>query len=76
MSAGGVMGGGGAVAGKNNRPTVTSPTQYKKRFREAMSRYVLEVPSCWQRYRPGHSEKSETRREERAEGTDEGFGIS
>lgn len=76
MSAGGVMGGGGAVAGKNNRPTVTSPTQYKKRFREAMNRYVLEAPSCWQRYRPGHSEKSETRREERIEAVDEGWNIS
>ena len=27
-----------------NRPTVTSPQEYKKRFREAMSRYVLQAP--------------------------------
>ncbi|KAL9102661.1 MAG: hypothetical protein Q9163_002214 [Psora crenata] len=27
-----------------NRPTVTSPKEYKSRFREAMGRYVLEAP--------------------------------
>ncbi|KAL9612135.1 MAG: hypothetical protein Q9167_003251 [Letrouitia subvulpina] len=27
-----------------NRPTVTSPRDYKNRFREAMSRYVLQAP--------------------------------
>ena len=27
-----------------NRPTVTSPQEYKKRFREAMGRYVLQAP--------------------------------
>lgn len=27
-----------------NRPTVTSPREYKNRFREAMGRYVLEAP--------------------------------
>lgn len=27
-----------------NRPTVTSPKEYKSRFREAMSRYVLQAP--------------------------------
>lgn len=35
------LGGGG---GGRNRPTVTSPKEYKKRFREAMGRYVLEAP--------------------------------
>ena len=29
-----------------NRPTVTSPKEYKNRFREAMSRYVLQAPTC------------------------------
>ena len=28
-----------------NRPTVTSPKEYKNRFREAMSRYVLQAPT-------------------------------
>ena len=39
------------VRGKNNRPTVTSPREYKKRFREAMGRYVLEAPDCWHLFR-------------------------
>jgi 1-phosphatidylinositol-3-phosphate 5-kinase len=34
----------GFGGGNKNRPTVTSPKEYKKRFREAMGRYVLEAP--------------------------------
>ena len=34
----------GFAGGGKNRPTVTSPKEYKKRFREAMMRYVLEAP--------------------------------
>jgi 1-phosphatidylinositol-3-phosphate 5-kinase len=34
----------GFAGGGKNRPTVTSPREYKKRFREAMGRYVLEAP--------------------------------
>ena len=37
----------GFGGGGKNRPTVTSPKEYKKRFREAMGRYVLEAPGCW-----------------------------
>ena len=33
-----------------NRPTVTSPKEYKSRFREAMSRYVLQAPNCWHHF--------------------------
>ena len=36
----------GFAGGNKNRPTVTSPKEYKKRFREAMGRYVLEAPKC------------------------------
>ena len=32
------------MKGGKNRPTVTSPREYKRRFREAMSRYVLQAP--------------------------------
>ena len=35
-----------------NRPTVTSPKEYKQRFREAMGRYVLMAPNCWHQSRP------------------------
>ena len=41
---------GFAGLGKN-RPTVTSPKEYKRRFREAMGRYVLEAPNCWHQIR-------------------------
>ena len=34
-----------------NRPTVTSPKEYKSRFREAMGRYVLQAPSCWHQFK-------------------------
>ncbi|KAI5809864.1 1-phosphatidylinositol-3-phosphate 5-kinase [Peziza echinospora] len=37
--------------GRNIRPTVTSPKEYKHRFREAMERYILEAPSCWHLFR-------------------------
>ena len=41
----------GFAGGNKNRPTVTSPKEYKKRFREAMMRYVLEAPNCWYQFR-------------------------
>lgn len=34
------------------QPTVVTPRQYKKRFREAMERYILMVPDPW--YREGN----------------------
>ncbi|KOS17732.1 1-phosphatidylinositol 3-phosphate 5-kinase FAB1 [Escovopsis weberi] len=37
----------GLVGGGRNRPTVTSPKEYKSRFREAMARYILQAPNCW-----------------------------
>lgn len=42
----------GFARGGKNRPTVTSPKEYKRRFREAMNRYVLEAPNCWHQFRP------------------------
>ncbi|KAI9832596.1 MAG: 1-phosphatidylinositol-3-phosphate 5-kinase [Phylliscum demangeonii] len=34
----------GFAGGGKNKPTVTSPKEYKSRFREAMARYVLQAP--------------------------------
>ena len=34
----------GFAGSGRNRPTVTSPKEYKSRFREAMARYVLQAP--------------------------------
>ncbi|KAF7509055.1 hypothetical protein GJ744_008450 [Endocarpon pusillum] len=47
----------GFAGGNKNRPTVTSPKEYKKRFREAMDRYVLEAPNCWHQFKPVHLER-------------------
>ncbi|KAI9743600.1 MAG: 1-phosphatidylinositol-3-phosphate 5-kinase [Claussenomyces sp. TS43310] len=40
----------GFAGGGRNRPTVTSPKEYKSRFREAMARYVLQAPDCWHQF--------------------------
>ncbi|POS87778.1 hypothetical protein EPUL_000373, partial [Erysiphe pulchra] len=37
----------GFAGGGRNRPTVTSPKEYKSRFREAMNRYILQAPNSW-----------------------------
>ncbi|KHN93986.1 phosphatidylinositol-4-phosphate 5-kinase fab1 [Metarhizium album ARSEF 1941] len=37
----------GFAGGGRNRPTVTSPKEYKSRFREAMARYILQAPNRW-----------------------------
>lgn len=42
----------GFAGGNRNRPTVTSPKEYKSRFREAMDRYVLQAPNCWHHFVP------------------------
>lgn len=36
------------IGGKKGKdPTIVTPKQYRTRFREAMERYILEVPDCW-----------------------------
>ncbi|KAL3466461.1 hypothetical protein BJX64DRAFT_250113 [Aspergillus heterothallicus] len=47
----------GFAGGGKNRPTVTSPKEYKSRFREAMARYVLQAPSCWRPIQPTHMQR-------------------
>ncbi|KAF3357529.1 hypothetical protein VdG1_03317 [Verticillium dahliae VDG1] len=44
----------GFVGGGRNRPTVTSPKEYKSRFREAMARYILQAPNCWHQFGAPH----------------------
>lgn len=46
----------GFAGGGRNRPTVTSPKEYKSRFREAMARYILQAPNCWHLFKqPQHN---------------------
>lgn len=66
--------GGGATSGMKNRPTVTSPKEYKRRFREAMSRYVLEAPDCWHQFRPSRRVARED--EDKDERREKGDGIA
>ncbi|KIW01555.1 uncharacterized protein PV09_07032 [Verruconis gallopava] len=38
-----------------NKPTVTSPKDYRNRFRIAMSKYILQAPSCWHQFQTHQS---------------------
>ncbi|KUJ18796.1 uncharacterized protein LY89DRAFT_613904 [Mollisia scopiformis] len=40
----------GFAGGGRNKPTVTSPKEYKSRFREAMNRYILQAPNSWHQW--------------------------
>ncbi|KAI0882262.1 uncharacterized protein GGS22DRAFT_49737 [Annulohypoxylon maeteangense] len=62
----------GFAGGGRNRPTVTSPKEYKSRFREAMARYILEAPNCWHQFNlPMLGSSSRTRAEINAAAADE-----
>lgn len=51
-----------------NKPTVTSPKDYRNRFRIAMSKYILQAPDCWHQFQtslpPARQVRSLERREE------------
>ncbi|KAI4252217.1 MAG: hypothetical protein LQ352_004409 [Teloschistes flavicans] len=54
------------------RPTITSPRDYKNRFREAMGRYVLQAPNCWHQFHVPQHEARALRFEKEKEGEAEG----
>ncbi|KAL8693893.1 MAG: hypothetical protein Q9218_001358 [Villophora microphyllina] len=54
------------------RPTITSPRDYKNRFREAMGRYVLQAPNCWHQFHVPQHETRALRFEKEKEGEVEG----
>ncbi|KAL8730008.1 MAG: hypothetical protein Q9166_004331 [cf. Caloplaca sp. 2 TL-2023] len=54
--------------GGRTRPTVTSPRDYKNRFREAMGRYVLQAPNCWHQFHAARLETKALRIESEKEG--------
>ncbi|KAF2651518.1 hypothetical protein K491DRAFT_781817 [Lophiostoma macrostomum CBS 122681] len=33
-----------------NKPTITSPKDYRNRFRMAMEKYILQAPNCWHQF--------------------------
>ncbi|OAX80882.1 hypothetical protein ACJ72_04778 [Emergomyces africanus] len=51
----------GFAGGGKNRPTVTSPKEYKSRFREAMARYVLHAPNSWHQFQTTYVDKRSLR---------------
>lgn len=51
----------GFAGGGRNRPTVTSPKEYKSRFREAMARYILQSPTCWHLFSGPQAPASQSR---------------
>ncbi|KAL8997646.1 MAG: hypothetical protein Q9169_003126 [Polycauliona sp. 2 TL-2023] len=57
--------------GGRTRPTVTSPRDYKNRFREAMGRYVLQAPNCWHQFHAARLETKVLRIEHEREGEGE-----
>ncbi|KAI1209219.1 uncharacterized protein F4807DRAFT_427631 [Annulohypoxylon truncatum] len=61
----------GFAGGGRNKPTVTSPKEYKSRFREAMARYILEAPNCWHQFNLPMLASARARAEANAAGRDE-----
>ncbi|QSS66767.1 phosphatidylinositol-4-phosphate 5-kinase fab1 [Histoplasma capsulatum] len=51
----------GFAGGGKNRPTVTSPKEYKSRFREAMARYVLHAPNSWHQFHTTYVDRRNVR---------------
>ncbi|KAK1755290.1 putative phosphatidylinositol-4-phosphate 5-kinase [Echria macrotheca] len=51
----------GFVGGGRRGPTITSPKEYKSRFREAMARYILQAPDCWHLFGNHHGPKATPR---------------
>ncbi|KAL5338418.1 hypothetical protein BJX70DRAFT_398746 [Aspergillus crustosus] len=62
----------GFAGGGKNRPTVTSPKEYKSRFREAMARYVLQAPSCWHQFQASRYTPADTHTHSRHQSLTEG----
>ncbi|KAF2452352.1 hypothetical protein BDY21DRAFT_382883 [Lineolata rhizophorae] len=40
-----------------NKPTITSPKDYRNRFRIAMSTYILQAPNCWHQFQAQQIQK-------------------
>ncbi|KAL4885853.1 hypothetical protein BJY04DRAFT_214050 [Aspergillus karnatakaensis] len=65
----------GFAGGGKNRPTVTSPKEYKSRFREAMARYVLQAPSCWHQFQTSRYAPVDTRTHSRHQSITDGDAL-
>jgi 1-phosphatidylinositol-3-phosphate 5-kinase len=45
-----------------NKPTITSPKDYRNRFRIAMEKYILQAPNCWHQFAGRMAQGAERRR--------------
>jgi 1-phosphatidylinositol-3-phosphate 5-kinase len=58
-----------------NKPTITSPKDYRNRFRVSMMQYVLQAPTCWHQFQVNMAPPKTLReREERGHEEEEGEG--
>ncbi|KAF2483846.1 hypothetical protein BDY17DRAFT_294537 [Neohortaea acidophila] len=70
-----------------NKPTITSPKDYRNRFRVSMMQYVLQAPNCWHQFqtqmpmpktlkeREDAVDEAEKEREKAGDGRREGIGV-
>ena len=58
-----------------NKPTITSPKDYRNRFRVSMMQYVLQAPNCWHQFQaqmvPPKTLREREEKEEREEMTED-----
>ncbi|KZM19690.1 1-phosphatidylinositol-3-phosphate 5-kinase [Ascochyta rabiei] len=57
-----------------NKPTITSPKDYRNRFRIAMEKYILQAPNCWHQF-SGRMAAGGDRRRLVLEGTSMGTSV-
>lgn len=57
-----------------NKPTITSPKDYRNRFRIAMEKYILQAPNCWHQF-AGRMAQGGDRRKLTLEGENGGASI-
>ncbi|KAF2815224.1 uncharacterized protein BDZ99DRAFT_567104 [Mytilinidion resinicola] len=50
-----------------NKPTITSPKDYRNRFRIAMAKYILQAPNCWHQFTEQSVQPRHIRSEAQAE---------
>lgn len=53
-----------------NKPTITSPKDYRNRFRVSMMQYVLQAPNCWHQFQAQMAPPKTLREREDYFGTD------
>jgi 1-phosphatidylinositol-3-phosphate 5-kinase len=59
-----------------NKPTITSPKDYRMRFRVAMEKYILQAPNCWHQFSGRIVGQGVERRRAVLEGVGAGGGAS